>query len=80
MYSQWNALLELNGSSSERNESLGAVVSNSGGHTLFLSPGVQFVSQRTVYEFSYQHPVIQDLNGNQLETDYKLALSARVQF
>jgi hypothetical protein len=80
IYSQWNALLEFNGSFADKNESLGAEVGSSGGHTLFLSPGIQYVSQRVVYEFSYQQPVVQDLNGNQLETDYKLALSARVQF
>jgi hypothetical protein len=80
VYSQWNALLELNGSVAGKNESLGVDVVNSGGHSLFLSPGVQYVSPRAVYEFSFQQPVLQDLNGNQLETDYKLALSARVQF
>jgi hypothetical protein len=79
-YSQWNALLELNGSVAGKNESLGVDVVNSGGHSLFLSPGVQYVSPRVVYEFSFQQPLLQDLNGNQLETDYKLALSARVQF
>jgi hypothetical protein len=80
VYSQWNALLELNGSVAGKNESLGVDVINSGGHSLFLSPGIQYVSTREVYEFSYQQPILQDLNGNQLETDYKLALSARVQF
>jgi len=79
IYSQWNALLEFNGSVAGKNESIGVPVINSGGHTLFLSPGIQYVSQRTVYEFSFQQPILQDLNGNQLETDYKLALSARVQ-
>lgn len=80
IYSQWNALLEFNGSVAGKNESLGVNVANSGGHTLFLSPGIQYVSQRTIYEFSFQQPISQDLNGNQLETDYKLALSARIQF
>jgi hypothetical protein len=80
IYSQWNAILEFNGIFADKNESLGEEVSDSGGHTLFLSPGIQYVSQRVVYEFSFQQPILQDLNGNQLETDYKLALSARVQF
>jgi hypothetical protein len=80
MYSQWNALVEFNGDIAGRNESQAVEDSNSGGHTLFLSPGIQYVSQRTIYEFSFQQPILQDLNGNQLETDYKLALSARFQF
>ena len=38
IYSQWNALLELNGSVAEKNDSMGIEVANSGGHTLSLSP------------------------------------------
>ena len=80
IYSQWNALIELNGNYSQRSESFGSSVSDSGGHTLFLSPGIQFVSQRAVIEASVQLPVVQDLNGNQVETDYTLVLSFRYQF
>ncbi len=80
MYSQWNALLELNGVYQERNVASGVAVLASGGHTLFLSPGIQFVDKRWVAEASLQYPVLQDLHGDQLETDYKLALSIRLQF
>jgi len=80
IYSQWNALIELNGNYSQRSESFGSSVGNSGGHTLYLSPGIQFVSQRGVIEASVQLPVVQDLNGNQIEADYTLALSFRYQF
>jgi len=80
IYSQWNALIELNGSYSQHSESSGSSVADSGGHTLFLSPGIQFVSQRAVVEASVQLPVVQDLNGTQVETDYTLVLSFRYQF
>ncbi len=80
IYSQWNAVLEFNGQVEQRNELGGSEVFASGGHTLFLSPGIQFVSKRMVYEFSFQYPILQELHGNQLETDYNLALSFRYIF
>jgi hypothetical protein len=80
LYNQWNALIELNGIYSQRSESFGSTVGASGGHTVYLSPGTQFVSQRGIIEASIQLPVIQDLNGNQVEADYTLVLSFRYQF
>ncbi|MCH8313620.1 MAG: transporter [Nitrospinae bacterium] len=77
IYSQWNAVLELNGVLERRSELGGNEVASSGGNTIFLSPGIQFVSKRSVYEFSFLYPVVQNLNGSQLETDYSLALSFR---
>lgn len=80
IYSQWNAVLELNGMLERKSESRGSEVASSGGNTIFLSPGIQFVSKRSVYEFSFLYPVVQNLNGSQLETDYSLALSYRYIF
>lgn len=80
VYSQWNAVLELNGIYERKSELGGVNVANSGGNTVFLSPGIQFVSKRSVVEFSFLYPVIQNLNGSQLETDYSLALSYRYLF
>ncbi len=47
---------------------------------LFLSPGAQFVTQRFIVEASVQVPVVQDLNGPQLETNFVAVLSVRVPF
>ncbi len=80
IYDQLNALLEFNGFFQEENEFLGIDQPDSGGHTLFISPGLQYVTKRIVYEASFQYPIVQDLNGTQLETDYRLALSLRFQF
>ena len=80
MYDQFNALIEFNGFFQEKNEFLGIDQPSSGGHTLFISPGLQYVTKRTIYEASFQYPIVQDLTGTQLETDYKLALSLRVIF
>lgn len=80
IYSQLNAVLELNGLYARKSQLGGTGVAGSGGNTVYLSPGIQFVSKRSVYEFSFLYPVIQDLNGTQLETDYSVALSFRYLF
>lgn len=75
---QLNLYLELNGSYSMKNESGGVTLDDSGGHTLFLSPGIQFIPWRTfLVEASLQIPVWEDLNGVQPETDYAFLLGFR---
>jgi len=56
------------------------VIGDSGGTTLFLAPGLQYVTQRWVAEISLQLPVIQELNGRQIKTDYHLNVGFRIQF
>lgn len=73
-------VLELNGVWADRSESRGHDVAGSGGYTLFVSPGVQYVTQRWVAEISVQLPAIQNLNGRQPETDYILTAGFRIQF
>jgi hypothetical protein len=53
---------------------------HSGGTTWFLTPGIQYVTVRTVIEAGVQIPVVQNLNGNSLKNDYMAVLSARVNF
>lgn len=53
---------------------------DSGGTTLYLAPGIQWVTKRTVLESAVQIPLIQDLNGNALENDFILTLSFRRNF
>lgn len=73
-------VLELNGIWADRSESSGQDIAASGGYTLFLSPGLQYVTTRWVAELSVQVPIIQDLNGSQTEIDYVLAAGFRIQF
>ncbi len=73
-------VLELNGRWAERSELHGAKVGDSGGYTLFISPGLQYVTQRWVAEISVQLPLIQDLNGNQVKTDYVLSAGFRIRY
>ena len=43
---------------------------NSGGTTLFVSPGLQYVTKRWVIEGIVQLPVVQNLNGTALKDDF----------
>ncbi len=53
---------------------------DTGGTVVFLSPGIQWVTQRVIYEASLQVPVIQNLNGSQVETDFVATAGVRIQF
>jgi hypothetical protein len=69
---------EANGISSQKGKLNGKTIDDSGGNILFLSPGIQFATKRFILEASIQLPVIQDLRGNQVETDFVLTGGFRV--
>ncbi len=69
---------EANGIFSQKSNLNSNTINDSGGHILFLSPGLQFATKRYILESSIQLPVIQDLNGNQVETDFILTAGFRV--
>ena len=59
-------LLEINGRWQDRARLSGRVASDSGGHVMYLSPGVQFLLRRNlILEGGVQVPVMNDLNGTQ---------------
>lgn len=80
VYSQVNLVLELNGEYAQKDKSNGSIVKDSGGNTLFLSPGLQLAAKRWVLETSMQLPIIQDLSGSQLKIDYTIVTSLRLTF
>jgi len=53
---------------------------NSGGRTLFISPGLQYVTRKWIVEAGVQIPVQQRLNGSALETGYVFTAGFRVNF
>lgn len=73
-------VLELNVLEREENRMAGVTDDNSGGTTVFLSPGIQYVSKRWVWEAVLQMPVQQDLNGTALESDFILRAGFRHSF
>lgn len=80
-YPEWKDLflvLEVNGVSERRAERNGIKVNDTGGNSVFLSPGVEFfLKPNLVLEFSAQVPVHQRLNGTQLGRDFILATGFR---
>lgn len=63
-----------------KNEIGGDKNGNSGGTTLLLSPGLQYVTKRWIVEGIVQVPVVQGLNGEALEEDYTIRAGFRVNF
>lgn len=60
-------LLELNGRWQGRSRTLGVPIESSGGHLLYLSPGLQFLLlPNLVLEAGVQFPIRRSLNGTQL--------------
>lgn len=73
-------VLETNLSHRARNEINGAKDPNSGGTSLSLSPGLQYVTKLWILEALVQIPVVQDLEGTALEDDYTILAGFRVNF
>ncbi|MDQ6957464.1 MAG: transporter [Mariprofundaceae bacterium] len=64
------AVLESNLIWNGKNKLAGATNMDSGGTTWNLVPGLQYVTRRYVLETAIQIPVMQQLNGSALETDW----------
>jgi len=64
----------------DENDVNGVADGNSGGTSLFLSPGLQYVTKRWVVEAIVQIPVTQNLNGTALENDFTVLAGLRVNF
>lgn len=73
--------VELNGEVARRDEIAGTPNADSGGHVLFLSPDIQWIpTPWLLFEGSVQFPIVQDLNGIQLEYDTRFQLGTRFRF
>jgi len=73
-------VLEANLIHQGRDEVDGVDDPDSGGFTLFLSPGLQYVTKRWILEAIVQVPVFQDLGGTALRDDFTLRAGFRVNF
>lgn len=68
----WDLILEANGDWKEKQEIREKKDPNSGGNTLFLSPGMRLISGKKFSTYlSVGIPVLQDMNGIQDDTKYK---------
>ncbi len=76
---QLNGFLEINGTTTNRNSINRQEVKDSGGTTIFLAPGIQYVGgRRWLLEASFQFPIVNAPNGTQLATDWTVSFGGRV--
>lgn len=73
-------ILELNGEWSAKQDIAGTKDDNSGGHTLYISPGIRLTHDRISAFASVGIPVVNDLNGFQSEPDWRLVTGLAVAF
>lgn len=73
-------VLEVNLVDRDQNRVRGNTDRNSGGTTLLIAPGVQYVTKRWIIEGAVQIPASQDLNGTALENDFIVRVSGRFNF
>lgn len=73
-------ILELNGEWSAKQKVAGVSDDNSGGHTLYLSPGVRITHGKVSGFASVGLPVVNELNGFQAEPDWRLFTGVAVAF
>ncbi len=73
--------LELNAEVGARSAIGGVPDPDSGGHLVFLSPDLQWIPLPwLLFEGSVQFPIVQDLNGTQLEYDTRFQFGTRIRF
>ena len=69
----WDLILELNGEWRERETRDGEEVGNSGVHVVYLSPGLRLnFGNDMSMSMSFGYPVVNNVNGDQSEPDYRL--------
>ena len=71
-------VLETNWVSQDRTRIAGNDDPDTGGATLFLAPGLQYVSKKWIFEAAVQVPILQNLNGNALENEFTVRAGFRV--
>lgn len=77
----WTAVLELNGERQYHQITDGVKDLNSGGHTVFISPGVRYSGGKNWNTaLSVGAPIVKDLNGYQTPPDYRITYRFVVAF
>ena len=66
---EFDVVMELNGS-----------YTADGSHEIFLSPGIQYITEKWIAEASVQLPVVQELDEGAFETEYRVILGFRFQW
>ena len=73
-------VVELSANHSDRNRMRDVTDPDSGGFQLFLTPGLQYATRRWIADLGIKVPIVNDLNGTALESDYSILASIRINF
>jgi len=77
----WTMVLELNGEHQDYQKTAGVIDPNSGGHTVFISPGVRYSGGKNWNTaLSIGAPIVKDFNGYQTPPDYRITYRFVVAF
>ena len=77
----WSVFAEVNGVWLGRDEQQGETNPNSGGWTVYLTPGGRVrITKNLALTVAPSFPVLQDLNGQQIQTRFKLAVNCDFSF
>jgi len=69
----WTAVLELNGMWQDRQKTAGLADPNSGGSTVYISPGIRYAGGKNWNTaLSIGTPIVKDINGYQSPPDYRI--------
>lgn len=75
---KWDVSVELNGESRRKNRMFGASDGNSGGTTIYFSPGFRVSLENFSGFISYGIPFVQDQSGKQTEVDSRIVAGISV--
>jgi len=75
-----NGVIEINHSNQQKSRIEGASIESSGGLINFISPGIQWVTERLILEASIQLPIRQPERVTGLEIDYIFRAGFRLNF
>jgi hypothetical protein len=73
-------LVELNSEFRERDTLNGTDLRNTGGNSLFISPGFWLTYRNWALKGGVQIPILQDLNGRQPKLDYRAVMAVEYHF
>ncbi|HEY8157234.1 MAG TPA: transporter [Methylobacter sp.] len=77
----WTAVMELNGEWQGYQKTAGLKDPNSGGHTMFISPGIRYSGGKNWNTaLSFGAPILKDFNGYQTPPDYRITYRFVVAF
>ncbi len=73
-------VLEVNGEWDAKQETAGVTDENSGGHTIYIAPGLRYFYDQWSSYFSFGIPVLTDVNGIQAEPDWRISAGSSLAF